>query len=260
MNIVVLVKQVPDSGNPRTLTQDDKTVDRENADLVLNEMDEYAIEEALKIKESGNADEVTVLSVGPTSATDTIRKALQMGADKGVHVTDEAIAGSCAVGTAKVLAGALGKLEWDVVMCGAESTDGRVNVMPAMLSELTGATQLTGARKVELAGSDVTIERQIDGGYEVIKGQLPAIISVWDTINEPRYPSFKGIMAAKKKPIDELTLADTGVDASEVGLANATSEVLEFAPRPPREGGVKIDDEGDGGQKLVEYLVSQKLV
>lgn len=260
MNIVVLVKQVPDSGNPRTLKESDSTVDRENADLVLNEMDEYAIEEALQIKERLGDSEVTVLSVGPESATDTIRKALQMGADKGVLVTDPAIHGSCAIGTAKVIAGALGKLEWDLVMTGAESTDGRVTVMPAMLSELLGITQLSSARKVDIDGNDVTIERQIDGGYQVVKGQLPAVISVWDTANEPRYPSFKGIMAAKKKPIETMTLADTGVDPSEVGLAAATSQVVEFASRPPRQAGQAIPDEGDGGLKLVEYLVAQKLV
>ena len=260
MNIVVLVKQVPDSGNPRTLKDSDNTVDRENADLVLNEMDEYAIEEALLIKENQGDGEVTVLSVGPESATDTIRKALQMGADKGVHVTDPAIHGSDAIATAKVIAGALGKIEWDIVISGAESTDGRVTVIPAMLAEITGATQLTSARKLTFEGTDVTAERQIDGGYEVVKGQLPAIISVWDTINEPRYPSFKGIMQAKKKPIDTLALADTGVDASEVGLENAWSEVIEWAPRPPRQAGQAITDEGDGGVKLVEYLVGQKLI
>ena len=259
MKIVVLAKQVPDSGNPRTLTESDKTVDRENADLVLNEMDEYAIEEALKMKEAFDG-EVTVLSVGPASATDTVRKALQMGADKGVLVTDDAIAGSCAVGTAKVIAAALAKLEWDLVISGAESTDGRVSAMPAMLAELTGATQLTGARSIGIDDDVVTIERQIDGGFEVVQGQMPAVISVWDTINEPRYPSFKGIMAAKKKPIDQLTLADLEVDASEVGLENATSQVLEAAPRPPRQAGEKVEDEGDGGDKLVAYLVSQKLV
>lgn len=259
MKIVVLAKQVPDSGNPRTLNDSDKTVDRENADLVLNEMDEYAIEEALKMKEAFDG-EVTVLSVGPATATDTVRKALQMGADKGVLVSDDAISGSCAVATAKVIAGALGKLEWDLVLSGAESTDGRVSAMPAMLAELTGATQLTGARSIGIEDDVVTIERQIDGGFEVVQGQMPAVISVWDTINEPRYPSFKGIMAAKKKPIDEWTLADVDVDAGEVGLENSTSQVVEAAPRPPREAGEKITDEGDGGTKLVEYLVKQKLV
>lgn len=260
MKIVVLAKQVPDSGNPRSLNESDKTVDRENADLVLNEMDEYALEEALKMKEAFDG-EVTVLSVGPASATDAVRKGLQMGADKGVLVSDDAIAGSCVIGTAKVLAAALDKLEWDLVLAGAEATDGRVSVIPAMLSELTGAAQLTGARGIGIEDDVVTVERQIDGGFEVVQGHMPAIVSVWD-MNEPRYPSFKGIMAAKKKPIEEWSLADLGLDPSEVGigLQNATSEVVEAAPRPPRQAGEKITDEGDGGQKLVEYLVSQKLV
>lgn len=260
MKIVVLVKQVPDSGSPRSLTDGDKTVDRESADLVINEMDEYAIEEALRLKEAAGDGEVTILTVGPESAKDTIRKALSMGADKAVHVTDEAIAGSCAVSTSKVIAAALGTLEWDLVLCGAESTDGRVSVMPAMLSERLGVSQLTGARKVTVEDGSVTIERQIDGGYQIITGSTPAIVSVWDTINEPRYPSFKGIMQAKNKPVQTLSLSDLGVEAAEVGLEHATSKVLEFAERPPRSGGQSVKDEGDGGVKLVEYLVGQKLV
>jgi electron transfer flavoprotein beta subunit len=259
MNIVVLVKQVPDSGSERSLRESDKTVDRDSASLVINEMDEYAIEEALKLKEA-HGGEVTVLTMGPEKATETIRKALSMGPDKAVHVTDPAIHGSCAIQTSKVLAKALGTLEWDVVISGAESTDGQVSAMPAMLAERLGVPQLTGARKLDVDGATLTIERQTDDGYQVVQAAAPAIVSVWDTINEPRYPSFKGIMQAKSKPVSTLTLADLGIGADEVGLANATSEVVEFAPRPPKQAGVKISDEGDGGAKLVEFLASQKFV
>ena len=259
MNIVVLVKQVPDSSSERSLRETDKTVDRDSASLVINEMDEYAIEEALKLKEA-HGGEVTILTMGPEKATESIRKALSMGPDKAVHVTDPAIHGSCAVQTSKVLAKALGTLEWDVVISGAESTDGQVAAMPAMLAERLGVAQLTGARKLDVDGSTFTIERQTDDGYQVVQAAAPAIVSVWDTINEPRYPSFKGIMQAKSKPVSTLTLADLGIGADEVGLANATSEVVEFAPRPPKQAGVKVTDEGDGGVKLVEFLASQKFV
>jgi len=259
MNIVVLVKQVPDSGSERKLDPADNTVARASADNVINEMDEYAIEEALTLKES-QGGEVTVLTVGPDSATDAIRKALSMGADKAVHVSDEAIHGSDALQISAVLAAALQQLDYDLVLCGAEATDSQMSVMPALLSERLGIPQLSGARKLTVEGGTATIERQTDGGYWAVEAPLPAIVSTWDTINEPRYPSFKGIMAAKKKPVETKSLADLGVDASTVGLAAATTQVLDFAGRPPKGEGVKVTDEGDGAQKFVEFLVSQKIV
>ena len=259
MNIVVLVKQVPDSGTERRLDPQDNTVARAGADNVINEMDEYAIEEALLVKEA-HGGEVTVLTVGPESATDAIRKALSMGADKAVHVVDPAIHGSCAVQTSAVLAAALQQLEFDLVLCGAESTDGQVSVMPALLAERLGLPQLSGARKLTVEGGVAKVERQTDGGFWALEAPLPAIVSTWDTINEPRYPSFKGIMAAKKKPVTTMSLADLGIDPSTVGLATATSAVLDFAGRPPKGEGVKVTDEGDGAQKLVDFLVAQKVV
>jgi electron transfer flavoprotein beta subunit len=259
MNIVVLVKQVPDSGTERKLDPQDSTVARDTADNVINEIDEYAIEEALTIKEA-QGGEVTVLTVGPDSATDAIRKALSMGADKAVHVNDPAIHGSCAVQTSAVLAAALQQLDYDLVLMGATSTDGQVAVMPALLAERLGIPQLSGARKVTIEGSTVQVERQTDGGYWALEAPLPAIVSTWDTINEPRYPSFKGIMAAKKKPVQTLTLADLGIDPGTVGLASATSAVVDFAGRPPKGEGVKVPDEGDGAEKLVGFLAAQKIV
>jgi electron transfer flavoprotein beta subunit len=259
MNIVVLVKQVPDSGSERKLDPSDNTVARAGADNVINEMDEYAIEEALLVKEA-HGGEVTVLTVGPDSATDAIRKALSMGADRAVHVVDPAIHGSCAVQTSAILAAALQQLEFDLVLCGAESTDGQVSVMPALLAERLGIPQLSGARKLTVEGGIAKVERQTDGGFWALEAPLPAIVSTWDTINEPRYPSFKGIMAAKKKPVETKSLADLGIDPSTVGLATATSAVLDFAGRPPKGEGVKVTDEGDGAQKLVDFLVAQKVV
>ncbi|MEO3924719.1 electron transfer flavoprotein subunit beta/FixA family protein [Micromonosporaceae bacterium B7E4] len=259
MNIVVLVKQVPDSGADRNLRSDDNTVDRGSANNVINEMDEYAIEEALRIKEA-HGGEVTVLTMGPEKAAESIRKALSMGPDKAVHVLDTALHGSCAVATSKVLAAALGQLDADLVLCGAESTDGRVQVMPHMLAERLGIAALTGARKLTVQDGNLTVERQTEEGYEVVAAATPAVVSVWDTINEPRYPSFKGIMAAKKKPVQTLSLADLGVAADEVGFAGATSTVLAHSRRPERSGGERVTDDGTGGTRLVEFLATEKFV
>jgi electron transfer flavoprotein beta subunit len=259
MNIVVLVKQVPDTEGDRKLNPDDKTVDRGAVDPVINYIDEFAIEEGLRLKEA-QGGEVTILTVGPERATESIRKALSMGADKAVHVTDEALHGSDAVGTAKVLAKALGSIEWDVAIAGSEATDARGAVVPALLAEVLGAPQLTQARKVTVDGSTVTIERVTDTGYETVEGSTPAIISVVEKINDPRYPSFKGIMAAKSKPIDVKSLADLGLDAGEVGLANAWTQVVSAENAPPREAGQVVKDEGDGGAKIADFLAAKKLI
>jgi electron transfer flavoprotein beta subunit len=259
MKIVVLVKQVPDSGTERTLRSDDNTVDRASANNVINEMDEYAIEEALKLREA-HGGEVTILTMGPDRAAESIRKALSMGPDKAVHVVDDALHGSCALATSKVLAAAVRTLEADLIIAGAESTDARGQVMPHMLAERLGMAALTGARKLTVDGASLSIERQTEEGYEVVTASTPAVVSVWDTINEPRYPSFKGIMEAKKKQVQTLTLGDLGIAAAEVGAAGATTAVVEASKRPPRQGGTRVTDEGDGGVKLVEYLATEKFV
>ena len=259
MKIVVLVKQVPDSGAERNLRSDDNTVDRGSASNVINEMDEYAIEEALRLKEA-HGGEVVLLTMGPERATESIRKALSMGPDGAAHIVDDALHGSCAVATSKVLAAAIAQQNADLIICGAEATDGRVQVMPHMIAERLGIAALTGARKVTVEGAQLTIERQTDEGYEVVTAATPAVVSVWDTINDPRYPSFKGIMAAKKKPLQTLSLAGLGIAAGEVGFEGATSSVLEHSKRPPRQAGHKIEAGDDGGVKLVEYLASEKFV
>ncbi|MGH3682335.1 MAG: electron transfer flavoprotein subunit beta/FixA family protein [Natronosporangium sp.] len=259
MKTVVLVKQVPDSGSERRLRDADHTIERESADNLINEMDDYAIEEALRLQEA-HGGEVTILTMGPAQAADSIRKALSMGPDQAVHLLDDALAGSCAVATSAVLAAALRTLSPDLVLCGAESTDGRVQAMPHMLAERLGIAALTGARKLTVDGDSLTVERQTEEGYEVVTATTPAVVSVWDTINEPRYPSFKGIMAAKKKPVSVLSLADLGIDPGEVGVAGATSAVVGQQQRPARSAGQKIVDQGDGGVKLVEFLASEKFV
>jgi electron transfer flavoprotein beta subunit len=259
MNIVVLVKQTPDTEGERALNPADNTVDREKVDPVINYIDEYAIEEGLRLKEA-HGGQVTILTAGPPRAAESIRKALSMGADKAVHVTDEALHGSCAIQTAKVIAKTLGTLEWDVVVAGSEATDSRMAVVPALLAEATGRPQLSQARKVTIDGSTVTIERLTDDGYEIVQGEVPAIVSVVEKINDPRYPSFKGIMAAKNKPVQTLGIADLGLGPDEVGLAHATTEVLSFEVAPPREAGVVVKDDGDGGAKIAEFLAAKKLV
>jgi electron transfer flavoprotein beta subunit len=270
MKIVVLVKQVPDSGTERTLRTDDHTVDRASASNVINEMDEYAIEEALKLREA-HGGEVTIVTMGPDRAAESIRKALSMGPDKAVHVVDDALHGSCALATSKVLAAAVKTLDADLILTGAESTDARGQVVPHMIAERLGIAALTGARKLTVdtsaqlasgagSGASLSIERQTEEGYEVVTATSPAVVSVWDTINEPRYPSFKGIMEAKKKPVQTLALADLAVAADEVGFAGASTAVVDTSKRPPRQGGTRVTDEGEGGIKLVEYLATEKFV
>ena len=259
MNIVVCVKQVPDTEVERTLELADNTVDRASVDGVINYLDEFAIEEGLKIAEA-QGGEVTILSMGPQKAADSIRKALSMGADKAVHVIDDALAGSDALETSLALAAALKVNGFDLVVFGSESTDARTGVVPAMVAERLGVPQLTLAGKVDISGAEVTIRRVTDDGYAVVTASLPAVVSVVEKINEPRYPTFKGIMAAKKKPVQTLTLADLSLEAGAVGLANAASWVENFAARPPRAAGVTVKDEGDGGAKAAAFLAERKFI
>ena len=259
MNIVVLVKQVPDTWSERKLRADDSTLDRDAADAVINELDDYAIEEGLRLAEA-HGGEVTIVSMGPDKAADAIRKALSMGADKAVHLIDDQLAGSDALATSLALATVLGRIGFDLVILGSESTDARMGVMAAMLAERLGVPQMSFASKVDTDGSKISIHRQADYGYDTVEGILPAVVSVVEKINEPRYPSFKGIMAAKKKPVETLSLADLGLDASQAGLTASATEVVSFASRPPRAAGTIVTDEGDGGTKAAEFLASRKFI
>ncbi|MCT1620042.1 electron transfer flavoprotein subunit beta/FixA family protein [Janibacter hoylei] len=259
MNIVVCVKYVPDAQSDRGFNEDN-TTDREGVEGLLSELDEYAVEQALQIVEAGEG-EVTVLTIGPADAAEAVKKSLQMGADKGVHVSDDAIAGSDALATSLVLAEAIKKIGTpDIVLTGMASTDGTMGVVPAMLAERLGLPQVTYASELTVDGGVAKIRRDGDTASETIEASLPALISVTDQINEPRYPSFKGIMAAKKKPVEEWSLSDLGVDAGQVGLANAATAVESTTKRPPREQGTIVTDEGDGGTKLAEFLTTNKFV
>jgi electron transfer flavoprotein beta subunit len=261
-NIVVLIKQVPDTWSERKLSDGDFTLDRDAADAVLDEINERAVEEALLIKEREGGDStVTVLTAGPERATEAIRKALSMGADKAVHLLDPGLHGSDMVQTGWALARALGAIEGtDLVIAGNEATDGTGGAVPAIIAEYLGLPQLTHVRKLSVEGGKVTGERETDDGVFTLEASLPAVVSVNEKINEPRFPSFKGIMAAKKKEVSTLTLAEIGVEADEVGLANAGTTVLASTPKPPKTAGEKITDEGEGGKKIAEYLVAQKII
>jgi electron transfer flavoprotein beta subunit len=259
LNIVVCMKQVPDTATERTLSAPAGTLDRQTPDGLMNELDEYAVEEGLRLVEA-HGGEVTILTMGPEKATDTIRKALSMGADKAIHLVDDALAGTDALGTSYALAKVLESNGFDLVILGSESTDARTGVLPAMLAERLNVPQLTLASVVKVDDSTVTINRQTDEGYAVVTGSLPAVISVVEKINEPRYPSFKGIMAAKKKPVQTLGLAEVGIEPGQVGLAGAATEVTDFAAKPPRQAGQIVKDEGDGGTKLAAFLVEQKVI
>lgn len=259
MNIVVCVKYVPDAQGDRTFN-DDNTTDREGVDGLLSELDEYAVEEALKLVEASEG-EVTVLTMGPDAAADAVKKALQMGAHKAVHVTDEAIHGSDAPATSLVLAEAIKKIGTpDLVLTGLASTDGTMSVVPAMLAQRLELPMVTQLSELTIEGSSITGRRDSDTSSDTVQAQLPALISVTDQINEPRYPSFKGIMAAKKKPVETWSLVDLGVDAGQVGLDNAWTKVVSVAKRPPREQGEIVTDEGDGGTKLAQFLSTHKFV
>jgi len=241
-------------------------LDRAGVDAVLNDLDEYAIEEALRIVEPLNEGAetplhtITLISMGPERATEALRKGLSMGADDAILISDPALAGSDALATSKVLAEVIKKGGFDLVFCGTESTDARMSVIPAMLAERLEWAQLSfaGSVKVDPAASRVEIARMTDAGVETMSANFPAVVSVIEKINEPRYPSFKGIMAAKKKPIETKTVSDLGI--SDVGLAAAWSVVDDATARPPRAKGIKVEDAGDGGTKLVEFLAEKRLV
>jgi electron transfer flavoprotein beta subunit len=267
MNIVVCVKYVPDSTADRHF-EEDYTVDRVGVDGLLSELDEYAVEQALQLKEKRADEEVTVtaLCVGPEKAVDAARKALQMGADAAVHVVDDAIAGSDYAATSLVLAKAIEKVgadkgAVDLVVCGMASTDASGSVVPAMLAERLGLPQVTLASVIETQGDQVRIKRDNEGSTEVIGATMPLVLSVTDQSGEARYPSFKGIMAAKKKPLETLSLADIGVEADQVGLSVAWTQVEDTTARPPRTAGEIVKDEdGSGAAALTEFLASKKFI
>jgi electron transfer flavoprotein beta subunit len=260
VKIVVCVKHVPDAAADRTFTEDG-TTDRASVDSLLSELDEYAVEQALRIAESDDVDaEISYLTVGPDDARDALRKALAMGGDSAIHVSDDDIEGSDAFGTSLVLARAIERHGFDLVLCGMASTDGTMGVVPALLAERLGVPAVTHVEELTVEDGRVTGRREGDTATVRVQGTLPAVVSVTDRSGDARYPSFKGIMAAKKKPLETLGLADLGLDAEQVGRSAARSAVDTATRRPPRTKGEIAVDEGAGGVGLAAFLTAKKFV
>lgn len=261
---MVCVKHVPDIQADRQLGPDGLLV-RDGGDGTINEVDENALEAAVVLAEqtrdAGGEAEVVVLTVGPDDAEDAARRGLQLGADSAVHVRDDAIAGSDVFGTVTVLAAALRRIgDVDLVVTGMAGLDGLTSLLPAALAATLDLPQLTLATGITLADGEVTVRRELDHATEVLAAPLPALVSVTDRANQPRYPNFQRIMAARKKPVETLDLADLGVDPAAVGTAGARTEVLEAAPRPPRTDRVLETDDGQAGVRLAAWLVERELV
>lgn len=262
MKIVVLVKEVPDTYAERKLNLETGLADRDANDRVLDEITERATEAALTLsdaaKSAGDTDtEVTVMTLGPETAPTAMRKALAMGADKAVHITDPAFLGADLTLTAEALAAAIKNNGFDLVITGDASTDGNAAAIPAMVAEHLEVPSLSRLTAVELHEGKVTGSREADGGIQQVSAPLPAVVSITEQLPDARFPNFKGIVAAKKKPVETLSLGDLGVSA---GVEIPRSIMLAVSEKPPREAGVKIVDEGDAGQRLAAFLKENKLV
>ncbi len=258
MKIAVCVKQIPDPNTPYALDPDTHFVERPN-EQVLDDTDRYGVEMALQLA-GATEGSVTLVSMGPAGNLQGIRQALAMGADKAIVVDDPALRGSGALVTAKVLAAAIRGEEADLVIAGTESTDGYTGVVPQQIAELLGLPALTFARKVTLADGAVTIERQTATGYDVVVCDLPALISVTSGAVEPRYPTFKGIMQAKKKPIEQPSAAELGFSADQLGQDASGQRITAVRPAPEREAGRKVLDEGEAHLEIVHLLEQVKVI
>jgi electron transfer flavoprotein beta subunit len=258
MNVVVCVKQVPDPNTPGKVDPQTRRLVREGVDVVLDPGDEHGVEAGLQLVERAGG-EVTIVSMGPVKALDAIRKALSMGAHKGILITDPALENSDALSTARVLAGALKDSSYDVIICGTESTDGSSGVVPGQLAELLGLPLLSFAKRLEVADGKVLIDRQTDEGYDVVEAPLPAVVTVTGGINEARYPSLRGIMQAKNKEVKQLSVGDLGL-AGKVGKDALTQEVIEIVPAEARKAGQVIEDKGEGASRVADFLKELKII
>ncbi|MBK6870177.1 MAG: electron transfer flavoprotein subunit beta/FixA family protein [Kineosporiaceae bacterium] len=259
MKIVVPVKYVPEPTATWSFGAD-LLLDRGAVEGRLSELDEYAVEQAVRLVEGGLDAEIVALTVGPAKATDALRKALAMGATSGVHVLDDAIRGSDAMATSLVLAKAIEHTGFDLVVCGMASTDAEMSVVPAMVAARLNVPQVTFAAVLSVADAVVTIRRDGDTATEQITAPLPALVSVTDQTGEARYPAFKAIMASKKKPVQTLSLADLGIAPNEVGFDAAASRVRSLSPRPPRQAGTVVVDEGEGASQIADFLAARGFI
>jgi electron transfer flavoprotein beta subunit len=259
VKIAVCVKQVPDATVHKRIDPATGRLDR-SGEGALNPTDVNAVEEALRIKEAGGEGEVVVVSLGPEKAMDSLRKALAMGADRAVLVADEVAAGSDLVATSYVLAKALERESPDLVLFGQQSSDSDGAVLWAAVADRLRRPLISQVASLAFEGGKVTGKRQTEFGYDVIAAPLPAVVAVSDAINEPRYPSLKGIMGAKKKPAEELALAELGVEPDRVGEAGSRTTVLALSPPPSRGDTVKIEDDGTAAERIVDYLAEKRLL
>ena len=259
MHVVVCVKQIPDPAVPGALDQVTHTLDR-SGKLVMDDSDSYGVEMALQLAGNVEGSEVTLVSMAPGGETSGLRTALAMGAARAILVSDDALSGSDALSTAKALAAAIRRAEPDLVIAATESTDGYTGTLPVQLAELLGMPSVTFAKGVSTDGTTLEVERQTEAGYDEVTCPLPALVTVTAGVVEPRYPSFKGIMAAKSKPIDVLSLADLGIDPSDVGVRGAREEVVDLADAEARAGGEIVMDEGDGAARIVAFLEQLKVI
>jgi electron transfer flavoprotein beta subunit len=258
VNIVVCVKQIPDPAAPQSLRPDTHTLDR-SGKLIMDDSDAYGVEMALQLA-SGEGDEVTLVSMAPNGETSGLRTALAMGAAKAILISDDALAGTDALGTAKVLAAAIKRVSPELVIAATESTDGYTGTVPVQVAELLGLPSITFAKSVAIDGPTVKVERQTEAGYDEVESPLPAVVTVTAGVVEPRYPSFKGIMAAKSKPVDVLSVADLGLEASAVGAAGARQEITDVSAAEARGSGEIVVDDGDGAQRIVSFLEQLKVI
>jgi electron transfer flavoprotein beta subunit len=259
MNVAVCVKQIPDPASPGKLDPSTRTLVREGK-LILDDSDSYGVEMALQLVDKAGGGEVTLVSMAPNNEMSGLRTALAMGAHRAILVSDEALRGSDALGTAKVLAAAVRRAEPDLVIAATESTDGYTGTLPVQLAELLALPSITFAKKVEVTGGTVKVDRQTEAGYDEVESPLPAVITVTAGVVEPRYPSFKGIMAAKGKPVEQLTVADLGLASDQVGQAGAGQEVTSVEPAEQRKAGEVVVDEGDAHERVLAFLEQLKVI
>ncbi|MHB1487418.1 MAG: electron transfer flavoprotein subunit beta/FixA family protein [Acidimicrobiales bacterium] len=259
MNVVVCVKQIPDPAAPAALDPTTNTIVREGK-LILDDSDAYGVEMALQLVDAAGGGEVTLVSMAPNSETGGLRTALAMGAAKAILISDPALAGSDALGTARVLAAAIKRVEPELVLAATESTDGYTGTTPVQLAELLGLPSVTFAKHIEVVGDTVKVSRQTEAGFDEVECPLPALVTVTAGVVEPRYPSFKGIMAAKGKPVETLDVAALGLSADQVGAAGAGQKITEVVEAEARSAGEIVVDEGDAHERIISFLEQLKVL
>jgi electron transfer flavoprotein beta subunit len=259
MNVVVCVKQIPDPAAPPALDPGSNNLSR-TGKLILDDSDAYGVEMALQLVDAAGGGDVTLVSMAPNGETSGLRTALAMGAAKAILVSDEALAGTDALGTAKVLAAAIKRVGPNLILAATESSDGYTGTTPVQIAEILGLPSVTFAKKVEISGDSVTVERQTEAGYDEVVSPLPALVTVTAGVVEPRYPSFKGIMAAKSKPVETLSVADLGIDSGQVGAAGARQQITDVSSADERASGEIVVDEGNAHERVIQFLEQIKVL